>query len=1093
MVSPIYLIILPLAAAFLIPLLDRIARTLSLFVFYATLAVCTALSGIWLYGSLFLEKTALVYTAGFPPPLSIALRMGSYEALILSAAFLTALLASTVLFRRLRGEKPQAMVLFLMVMLGAAGIVLTRDLFNLFVFLEISSIATYAIIALERNVRSLSAGFKYIIAGGIASALFLIGTIFLYRIAGSLAIDDIVSVQPGLQGAAGFTAAFLLIAALLIELKPFPANGWALDVYEAAESSVVSLIAVVNSGAVLYALMKTLPFLDPAALPVLMWAGILTFFFSNLMGLRQENVKRLLGYSSSAQMGLLIALAALREANGLSPKLFALTAGLIFFNHLFSKAGLFWLTSRQQEEKWTSWIGPKGPLGFLIFSLSIAALAGLPPFPAFWAKWSIVVGMLQRAPLFVVLLLGGSLFEALYLLRWYGRTMSLRKGELPPTAKTSELSLRRDPFPLSVAFSGLLFSLALAGMGAAGGITLEIERAIVWFPLAAGAILLLFSWLHSSLLGLLSLLPLAVYGWYILPGLGGLRLIFALLFLGGGALLLVGSLYRKKHSEGFYPLALTVVLSLAGLTVAASLLEFFFLWELMTVSSYLLILLGEEAEAPALNYAGFSLGGAFTVMAGLALLVPAVSAGDLGAAGAAEASVCLLPPAALLAFALLTLGFLIKSGAAGVHVWLPGAYGEADDEATPILSALLSKAGIFGLLLFTILLAPLLGLGPATGTEVAGLPGSGILSTGAPGAGSLGSGTPLGPALLFAALRWVGALTAFFGALMAVFQEDIKRLFAYSSMSQIGYIILSFGLVSHLGWVTAIYISVLHMLFKGLLFLVTAGVVYRTGTRLMYRMGGLIKKMPLSFIGALIGIIAVSGVPPLAGFGAKWLLYTSLIEGGYLLLAAVAFFASTISFLYLFRFIHVVFLGQLKTAHRTVQEAPFILILPQILFLIAIMLLSTFPALLVKPASKAVSILFTPDIAWKGGTLAGSFGYWNAAAVMIVTMAVFGLILLWLLFVQRRPQPVKQFNIVFAAERPHRPETSHFGHNFFAPYRRALGFLVKPYGVRFWDGIREITGSIGGALRRIYNGNGQTYALHIMLFVTVLYFIMEAR
>mgnify|MGYP006307466977 FL=1 len=136
--------------------------------------------------------------------------------------------------------------------------------------------------------------------------------------------------------------------------------------------------------------------------------------------------------------------------------------------------------------------------------------------------------------------------------------------------------------------------------------------------------------------------------------------------------------------------------------------------------------------------------------------------------------------------------------------------------------------------------------------------------------------------------------------------------------------------------------------------------------------------------------------------------------------------------------------------------------------------------------------LFPRTIGWEGGTLIGSIGYWNAGAIMIVTMAVFALILLWLLIVQRKPQKVGQFNIVFAAERPHRPETTHFGHNFFAPYRRALGFLVRPYTAGIWASVQEIFSSAGGALRRIYTGNGQTYALHIMLFVAVLYFIMEA-
>lgn len=119
-----------------------------------------------------------------------------------------------------------------------------------------------------------------------------------------------------------------------------------------------------------------------------------------------------------------------------------------------------------------------------------------------------------------------------------------------------------------------------------------------------------------------------------------------------------------------------------------------------------------------------------------------------------------------------------------------------------------------------------------------------------------------------------------------------------------------------------------------------------------------------------------------------------------------------------------------------------------------------------------------------------AIGYWNGNAVIYVTMAVFALMLIWLLIVQRKPQTVSQFNIVFAAERPERPETTHYGHNFYAPYRKALGFLVTPLAGRFWHRIAEITGSVGSAARRLYTGNGQTYALHILLFVTLLYFVI---
>jgi hypothetical protein len=106
-------------------------------------------------------------------------------------------------------------------------------------------------------------------------------------------------------------------------------------------------------------------------------------------------------------------------------------------------------------------------------------------------------------------------------------------------------------------------------------------------------------------------------------------------------------------------------------------------------------------------------------------------------------------------------------------------------------------------------------------------------------------------------------------------------------------------------------------------------------------------------------------------------------------------------------------------------------------------------------------------------------------------MIIFAIPLIWLLLVMRKPQWVKQFNIVYAAERPDRPETTHYAHNFFAHYRKALGFTVEPLATRFWDGVVEWTYSLAATFRMIYSGNGQTYALHIILFLLVSYLLMK--
>ena len=251
---------------------------------------------------------------------------------------------------------------------------------------------------------------------------------------------------------------------------------------------------------------------------------------------------------------------------------------------------------------------------------------------------------------------------------------------------------------------------------------------------------------------------------------------------------------------------------------------------------------------------------------------------------------------------LIALGAFTKSAQFPAHIWLPGAYTEPDDDFTAMLSAVVSKAAVFGL----VLVAAQLGVRSEIGLD---------------------------PAYV---LGWVGILTATFGALMAVFQEDVKRLLAYSSMGQLGYIVAAIALMNHLGWVTALYLSVNHFLYKGILFLAVAGVIMRTGTRLMYRMGGLIKNLPWTFFAVMIAIIAMSGVPPLTGFGGKWMLFNAMMDKGWYWLAALAFFSSAVAFLYMFRLLQTVFLGQRKLEHKDLSEAPAILLIPQFVLIVVI-------------------------------------------------------------------------------------------------------------------------------------------------------------
>lgn len=1047
MVNPLYIIAAYLAAAFAIPVFDKAHRKLSLGIFflvmiYALVSSCQRLLQI----SNFSALESQVFTAGFAAPWSIALSFGIKEAFLLILFNLAGLLSGIYLFKRLNKDVVQAQLLLLLVLLGATGLVLTRDIFNSFVFLEILSISTFAFIGIKSTGNTLAAGFKYMMAGGIASSFLLIGIIFAYRYTGTLNLDAWISstilMTPGYR-----IALYLIIMSVIIELKPFPANGWALDVYETSHAGVGALISTVNTGAMLYFFYKLLPLLPQDMLYLISGAGLVSFFFSNLVGLRQKSSTRLLGYSSTAQTGLIIFVLAGLSYYSVPHNIILLIAAGLFLTNFFAKTGLFWLSGLLHNKQISSWSGLKAKGSLVVgFAIFVFALAGFPPFPAFYAKWELMKALSSNSQwLLMGVILMGSLFEIVYLLRWFGLAV---KGE--DNAELKEIGFSKY-FPVFISFCALMVSALFAFF--LYHIKIEMILPVVGLMIF-GAI----DFYPAKLKGLVAIGILAAWGWYFIwPQQWGIVGLFGLMLVGAAVIQLFNFLRYKDIQWGLFPLLTMLILSMGNLLIAENNLQFFLSWELMTIATYLLILRGKQSRVPALSYISFSMGGAYLILAGLMLVPGLISSYAINAESH-------FTNISLIGLILLGIGFLIKVGALGVHVWLPGAYTEAEEEFTGIMSSVISKAGVFGLVIILIY-----------GHKY------------------------INQTILYTALGWLGALTAFFGALMAVFQEDVKKLLAYSSMSQVGYIVLSLAMMTHLGWVSGLYMAVNHLLFKALIFTAISAVILKTGTRNMYEMGGLIKKMPIAYISVLMGIIAASGVPPLTGFGAKWFIYSALIERGWYLQAGLAFFASAVAFLYLYKLIHTVFLGQAKPNQSKVKEAPIWMIIPQGIFIMLIMGFSMFPNYLTKPLSHLVGMYIPiPNwLNWQGYNIALNspmlHGNWNGNLVMMVTMGVFGFPLIWLLLVNAKTQKVKQFNIVFAAERPYKPWTTHFAHNMFAHYNKALGFLVKPKITAFWQNTAEWTHSISATLARIYTGNGQTYLLHIFMYVLIIYLIGGIR
>ena len=296
------------------------------------------------------------------------------------------------------------------------------------------------------------------------------------------------------------------------------------------------------------------------------------------------------------------------------------------------------------------------------------------------------------------------------------------------------------------------------------------------------------------------------------------------------------------------------LLSMSIVTMAGNVLTFLMMWEGMSLTSYFLVITenGEKKTMRAGNwYAGMTHAGLALLLAAFVLLLN----GGSGSFADMRSTSANLPAGVRDAiFVLAFLGFGSKAGVMPLHVWLPRAHPAAPSHVSALMSGVMIKLGVYGILRVVL---DLLGGGPAWwGSLILGF----------------------------------GVVSAVLGMLYALMERDLKRLLAYSSVENIGIILIGVGAglvfqsygfmaLAGLSLVAGLYHSLNHTGFKGLLFLGAGSVLYATHTRNMENMGGLIKLMPWTALFFLIGSAAISALPPLNGFVSEWMIFQSLLAG----------------------------------------------------------------------------------------------------------------------------------------------------------------------------------------------------------------------
>jgi multicomponent Na+:H+ antiporter subunit D len=340
----------------------------------------------------------------------------------------------------------------------------------------------------------------------------------------------------------------------------------------------------------------------------------------------------------------------------------------------------------------------------------------------------------------------------------------------------------------------------------------------------------------------------------------------------------------------YYALLLMMVTGMNGLVLVTDLFQVYLFLEVAAIASYALVAYGlehDELEA-SFKYLMLSVVASAAVLIGIAILFGMT--GSLGFAGVADALRGVDSKLAVGACAALFLmGFGLKAALIPFHAWLPDAHPSAPAPISAMLSGLLIKvSGVYAL---TRIFFNVFGLAPG--------------------------------AWLSQILMGLGIVSAVIAAFLAIGQKDLKRMLAYSSISQVGYVVLGIGIGTPLGVAGGLFHLFNHALAKSLLFLNSGSVQQATGTRNLDEMGGLAKRMPVTAATSLVGSLSIAGVPPLGGFWSKLIIIMALVQAGHGVLAVAAVLASVVTLWYYLVIQRKAFFGKLDEKWKAVKEAPF--------------------------------------------------------------------------------------------------------------------------------------------------------------------------
>jgi len=475
--SPVLIPLILLGAAIIIPIVAVKKKCIAypVTMLASFLSLCISIFNII---KVMQNGTIHYYFGGWLPPIGIEYvldPLAAFITLVINGIAFVVLIHSKRVVENEHPDKTVPYYAVVMLMLcGFNGIVLTGDFFNLYVFLEISSLALYGMIAVGEK-KSPVAAFRYLIMGTIGASFYLLGTGFLYLATGSLNMADIKNILPNIANEPTVIVALsLMVIGMAIKMAIFPLHGWLPDSYTYAPSTTAALVAPTGTKVGAYVILRMLFFVFGVTyvskiLPitkVLSWLAVIGIIYGSVMAIAQKEMKRMLAYSSIAQIGYI------GLGIGLANPLGLIGAVLHVMNHAFMKGCLFLVAGNFRTKlghstipKFNHIVRQKMPWTTAAFAVAALSMVGLPPTVGFFSKWYLALGTIKNSSwIFLAVILLSSLLNAVYFFRILEK-IYLKPTDSNPEDQQADEDTRKNEVSASMLIPTLILAAAIILLG----------------------------------------------------------------------------------------------------------------------------------------------------------------------------------------------------------------------------------------------------------------------------------------------------------------------------------------------------------------------------------------------------------------------------------------------------------------------------------------------------------------------------------------------------------------------------------------------------------------------------------------------------